>query len=464
MNNFHKIFPDILENVIAKKYYNEKQCNDLMKSVNNFLLNHYDRNINYISLSLSGGVDSMVLSWILSQLKGKFGYQIIAIHVDYGNREESMEEASFVEKWCKMFDIIFIKERIDFIKRKDVMGENKGQYTREYYETITRQFRYDLYKKVIQQYGCQGIIYGHHDGDVVENVWSNLMNGRSILDLSVMHPVKINNGVNIWRPMLGFDKNVIYQLAHYHNIPYLKDTTPEWSNRGKLRNEIFPLLDKTIGNKYVVNLCNIGKDSVEWNNYIRDKMIKPLLDKIEICKFGVVIPIDGYSDSPVVFWSEIIIYVFHQMKSAMISRKAVNLLVNALKKKVNCILSLKRGYKFCILDEYILIVKDEFYNNLNGVSKKYRFNIKEVNKIGNWNITFSKYRGEAIEKVGYGDILNGYVVYFSKIEDIKLVFSMSKNKINNVIGGEYFECDVKYMPFVYSDSGDIYKIVVEFAK
>ena len=38
-----------------------------------------------IAVSLSGGVDSMVLAMILKQL----GYVVIALHINYGNRPEA---------------------------------------------------------------------------------------------------------------------------------------------------------------------------------------------------------------------------------------------------------------------------------------------------------------------------------------------------------------------------------------
>ena len=54
-----------------------------------------------IAVSLSGGVDSMVLAMILKQL----GYVVIALHINYGNRPEANAEASFLEAWCRKHDI-----------------------------------------------------------------------------------------------------------------------------------------------------------------------------------------------------------------------------------------------------------------------------------------------------------------------------------------------------------------------
>jgi tRNA(Ile)-lysidine synthase TilS/MesJ len=49
-------------------------------------------------------------------------------------------------------------------------------------------------------------------------------------------------GVLIWRPLLAHTKDDIYDFAHKYGVPYLRDTTPSWSTRGKLRNMLVPLL------------------------------------------------------------------------------------------------------------------------------------------------------------------------------------------------------------------------------
>ena len=54
-------------------------------------------NINTIVVSLSGGVDSMVIAYCASFL----GKKVIGGHMNYGNREETALEEEFVRLWCK---------------------------------------------------------------------------------------------------------------------------------------------------------------------------------------------------------------------------------------------------------------------------------------------------------------------------------------------------------------------------
>lgn len=57
-------------------------------------------------VSLSGGVDSMVLCRILVRLGAARSAgapkRVVALHIDYGNRPESAAEAEYVRQWCEV--------------------------------------------------------------------------------------------------------------------------------------------------------------------------------------------------------------------------------------------------------------------------------------------------------------------------------------------------------------------------
>lgn len=135
----------------------------------------------------------MVISKLLALIKAKNDKRlpiksIVAIHIDYANRPESGAEADYVEQWC-------VKLGIDF--RKRVIGEvTRGVTSRDEYEKVSREIRYGFYHTCIADAKAQanmeslslndgteppfvqtefGIIFGHHRGDVQENVISNMM-------------------------------------------------------------------------------------------------------------------------------------------------------------------------------------------------------------------------------------------------------------------------------------------------
>ena len=127
-------------------------------------------NLNTVVISLSGGVDSMVILRILIYLRKMnptIVDKIIAIHIDYANRIESIKEADFVESYCHKYNIIFEKRIINEVTR--------GITDRDEYEKVARDIRYKFYDEILNKYSCRGVVFGHHVGDVQENVISNIM-------------------------------------------------------------------------------------------------------------------------------------------------------------------------------------------------------------------------------------------------------------------------------------------------
>ena len=53
--------------------------------------------------------------------------------------------------------------------------------------------------------------------------------------------------------MLAHTKADVYAHAHAYGVPYFKDSTPEWSTRGKLRGRVQPLLEEVYGEGYANN-------------------------------------------------------------------------------------------------------------------------------------------------------------------------------------------------------------------
>lgn len=270
-------------------------------------------------VSLSGGVDSMVLTVLLKLLNR----QVICIHINYNNRQESKEESTFLEEWCKYMNIEIILHEINNVHRDEIKRSD--------YESKTKNIRFKLYKDVLDKYKCSEILLGHHKDDIIENVFNNICRGRNILDLSVIKKTNKIMGVKICRPMLAVHKDRIYEFAHKYNIPYFKDTTPYWSLRGIYRNQVYPLLNKTYSNNLSKNLLNIANQSNEWNKLIEEKIIEPFMNKIIYINKTAEMNIRDYHDSPICFWSSIFMRVFYQYSKSAPTQKSIKNFMNNIK-------------------------------------------------------------------------------------------------------------------------------------
>ena len=149
--------------------------------------------------------------------------------MNYNNREESKLEEDFLREYCNKRDITFICHSFDF---------KRGSIKRNDYETITKKIKFDLYKKTLEQYKIDGILLAHHKDDIIENIFTNFCRGDNFLNLSVIKESNMIMGVNIIRPLIKHYKQDIYDYAHFYEIPYFLDTTPDWSVRGKFRQKI----------------------------------------------------------------------------------------------------------------------------------------------------------------------------------------------------------------------------------
>jgi tRNA(Ile)-lysidine synthetase-like protein len=191
-----------------------------------------------IVISLSGGVDSMVVSFIVAKwfqkliLIQKKNISIEAVTIDYANREEQKVEIFMIHQWCKKLGIDHYVREINEIHRT-------RDSDRDIYESITRDIRFGMYQERMEKE--DGIVLlGHNRDDTLENVFSNIKKRRSYQNLYGMQGRIVEKDVSIVRPMLKIWKSDIVRFAKEYFIPFVYDSTPSWSERGKMRDILVP--------------------------------------------------------------------------------------------------------------------------------------------------------------------------------------------------------------------------------
>ena len=196
-----------------------------------------------IIISISGGVDSMLLSYVLSRIhyRNPDKFDMCLVHISYMNREECVDEIEFLKYWSRevVNKYLFVRE-INEIKRE------RSTKMRSLYENITRDIRYDIYRNVAKKYvnSVAYVCLGHNKDDAYENILTNLSKGIKFDNLYGMKDISRENGVSLMRLFLNTTKAEIYNYSKTLKIPYLQDSTPKWSNRGKLRDVLIPQIDK----------------------------------------------------------------------------------------------------------------------------------------------------------------------------------------------------------------------------
>ena len=219
-----------------------------------------------IAIALSGGVDSIVLFHLLvTEYKDSYK-ELVVFHINHGLREESYEEAEFVEKFVKDFDVKFYKEELN------MSDLERDSHTSE--EMLARELRYQAYNKMAKLEGVTKLLTAHHKNDKVENILMRLLTGRSIdHSLAICEEIEMA-GLTIYRPLLNSLKAELEEYAKEKNLHYYVDATNFDTDytRNNIRHNIVPLLND-INSGSFDNLINFANYYQNINNNLKKAIL-----------------------------------------------------------------------------------------------------------------------------------------------------------------------------------------------
>ena len=201
------------------------------------------------AVSISGGVDSMLVSYFASMYAIKTKKTLILIHIRYNNRASCEMEEQFLNDWARLIHCkLHVKNIVETRERNSKLRED--------YEKHTKEIRFNFYKS----FSCP-ILLGHNKDDCYENIFANLSKQIHFENLYGMRDSSIDHGVILIRPFLSIPKKEIIFNARELNIPYLEDSTPAWSTRGRMRDSLIPVVQDFD--------CNILKGLDEFIKYTK---------------------------------------------------------------------------------------------------------------------------------------------------------------------------------------------------
>jgi tRNA(Ile)-lysidine synthetase-like protein len=215
-----------------------------------------------IIISLSGGVDSVVcLHNLMNEYHKNKNIKIIAVHINYNNRIEVDEEVGFLRCLCCYYNIDLYVRKIAEINRKECMLND----LRDIYESYTKKIRFNSYKSIGGNNPI--VILGHNKDDCLENILTNIAYNNKYESLIGFDFISTIDDITFIRPLINVYKNDIYDFAKKHNLPYLKNSTPDWCQRGKIRMEVKPVLEKW-DKRFIDGLFNLSDILKDYNKTI----------------------------------------------------------------------------------------------------------------------------------------------------------------------------------------------------
>ena len=209
-----------------------------------------------VLIAVSGGIDSLVLTWILKHWlhKAPIRYEILAVYIDNGFARSTSDK---VAEQLQNIGVPFLIEKTDFWHRAAAKEEGKSVCFH-----CSRLRRNRLFA-IAQEQGFNKIGFGHHKDDLLETFFINLLYAGNI---STMVPKqKLFNGrIHIIRPMAYLEKEDIMEIAATASIVPVKNPCPQDndSKRQEARRVLAALykLDPRVKSNIFAALSNIRQD------------------------------------------------------------------------------------------------------------------------------------------------------------------------------------------------------------
>ena len=174
-----------------------------------------------ILLTVSGGVDSMVLLSLMASL----GYRFGVAHCNFQLRgAESDEDEVIVAREAARYGVPCYNRRFETAAEMERTGESM--------EMTARRLRYAWFEELRREHGYAAIAVAHHADDSIETFFINLLRGTGLRGLT---GISTRMG-RVVRPLMFASRREILEYAVTQKIPFREDS----SNRSTkyLRNKI----------------------------------------------------------------------------------------------------------------------------------------------------------------------------------------------------------------------------------
>ena len=213
-------------------------------------------NENFI-VAVSGGPDSLALSFLSKIYSIKKNLKVKYIHIDHKLRYNSTKEAKFLKLLIKKLNSNL--EILTWV----------GKKPKSNIQSIARDKRYELLIKKSKKLKINNILLGHHKDDLIENFFIRILRGSGLNGIVSLDQNTNHQNINLFRPLLKFSKKNLENITKKVFKNYFEDPSNKNDKykRVKIRNFIKNLelegLDKDKFNLTIKNL-KFANDSIKY--------------------------------------------------------------------------------------------------------------------------------------------------------------------------------------------------------
>lgn len=210
-----------------------------MLHTSNFLDNFFNfvkknnlfNNSDYLLIAASGGVDSMVLCYLMHYAKIPFAIA----HCNYKLRPQSADlDEALVAQTANNYQVPFYSKQFN----TQLLAAQQHSSI----QLLARNLRYEFFNDLIKKHYFTYVATAHHKNDVMETMLYNLCKGTGLAGL---HGIKVKNK-QIIRPLLFATRQQIQTFADKNNISFRQDESnfEDKYARNKIRLQVVPPLQQ----------------------------------------------------------------------------------------------------------------------------------------------------------------------------------------------------------------------------
>ncbi len=164
-----------------------------------------------IVVGVSGGADSLYLTYLLNAWCKKNKCTLLAVTVNHGLRPEALDEANWVHK------------QLTAKKINHTILTWEGPKPKTHIEERARKKRYELLLDFCHQKKATALFLAHHQQDQSETFWTRLAHCSGLDGLGCMAQISERDNVMIVRPLLKTPKTEIIQALKKNHLKWLED-------------------------------------------------------------------------------------------------------------------------------------------------------------------------------------------------------------------------------------------------
>lgn len=240
-----------------------------------------------ILLGLSGGPDSLSLFHLLLRYREQHSLPFGIAHINHNWREESGEEAAILQALAEKYNVPFHLRILDTRLLKGNL------------EAACREQRLAFFDSLIQEFGYQAVLLGHHADDQNETFLKRLFEGQPLETLQGMKPISKTGQLVCWRPLLTLPKKQVVAWLEQNELKAFHDSTNDDTRflRSRMRHELIPQLSSTFGKEIGLPLMRLAEESAELENFLT-QMAQPYLNNLMTVPNGLCFNANGCLQQP----------------------------------------------------------------------------------------------------------------------------------------------------------------------